>query len=70
MNLSEYDGKYVCVRDVYGETILGRAEYGNSDFLECEYGGEEDGIFLGDVLIYRSQIASIEETVPHGTAEL
>ena len=70
MNLSEYNGKYVCIKDKYGETFSGLASYGNSDFLECEWGGDEDGIFIEDCLIYRSQIESIEEIVPHGTAEL
>lgn len=70
MGLLKYDGKYVCVKDIYGETYMGRASYGGADFLECEYGGEEDGIFIEDSLIYNSQIETIEEIVPHGTAEL
>lgn len=70
MRLRDYDGKYVCIRDIYGETYTGRVSYGNADFLECEYGGDEDGIFIEDCLIYNSQIKSIEEIVPHGTAEL
>ena len=70
MNLSEYDGKYVCIRDIYGGTFTGFASYGGSEFLECEYGGEEDGLFIEDFLVYNSQIESIEEIVPHGTAEL
>ena len=70
MNLSEYDGKYVQIKDIYGETFSGRASYGNYDFLECEYGGEEDGIFIEDFLLYNDQIETIEEIIPHGTAEL
>ncbi len=70
MNLSKYNGKYVRVTDKWGETFTGMAEYGNGDFLECEYGGEEDGIFIEDVLIYRSQIVCIEEIEVHGTVEL
>ena len=70
MDLLKYDGKYVCVKDIYGETYMGRASYGGADFLECEYGGEEDGIFIEDSLIYNSQTETIEEIVPHGTAEL
>ena len=70
MKLSEYDGKYVRLKDSYGEMFTGRARYGGQDFLECEYGGNEDGIFIGDFLAYHSQIESIEEIVPHGTAEL
>ena len=70
MDLSKYDGKHVRVTDKWGETFAGMAAYGNYDFLECEYGGEEDGIFIEDSLIYNSQIASIEEIEVHGTVEL
>lgn len=70
MNISDFDGKYVRIKDIYGESFSGLAEYGNHDFLECEYGGDEDGIFIEDFLIYNSQIESIEEIEVHGTAEL
>ncbi len=70
MDLAKYDGKHVRVTDKWGETFTGLAEYGNRDFLECEYGGEEDGIFIEDCLIYHSQIVSIEEIEVHGTVEL
>ena len=56
--------------DRWGATFTGMAEYGNHDFLECEFGGEEDGIFIEDSLIYKSQIVSIEEIEVHGTVEL
>ena len=70
MDLSKYDGKYVRIADIYGNNFSGLAEYGNRDFLECEYGGDEDGIFIEDWLIYNSQVDSIEEIEVHGTAEL
>ena len=70
MNLSQYEGKYIRLKDVYGQTFTGRASHGNYEFLMHEYGGDEDGIFIEDWLIYNSQIESIEEIVPHGTAEL
>ena len=70
MDLTRYDGKHVRVTDKWGETTTGMAEYGNQGFLECEYGGEEDGIFIEDCLIYHSQIVSIEEIEVHGTVEL
>ena len=70
IDLLKYDGKHVRVTDEFGNTFTGMAEYGNSDFLECEYGGEEDGIFVEDCLIYHSQIRSIEEIEVHGTVEL
>ena len=70
MELSEYEGKHVRLKDIYGETFTGMASYGVSEFLAHEYGGDEDGIFIENVLIYRSQIASIEEIEVHGTVEL
>ena len=70
MDLSKFDGKYVRVTDIFGETFTGIAEHGSAEFLMHEYGREEDGIFIEDVLLYESQVASIEETEMHGTAEL
>lgn len=70
MNISKYDHKYVHIDDIYGDTLTGFARYENYDFLMCEYGGKEDGLFIEDFLIYNSQIASIKEIVPHGTAEI
>ena len=70
MDLAKYDGKHVRITDKWGKTFAGMAEYGNYNFLECEYGGEEDGIFIEDCLIYNSQIVSIEEIEVHGTVEL
>ena len=70
MELAGWDGKYVRIRNIYGDTFSGLAEYGNADFLECEYGGTEDGIFIEGCLIYHSQIETIEEIEVHGTAEL
>ena len=70
MDISKFDQKYVRIRDIYGNSFSGLASYENRDFLECEWGGEEDGIRIEDFIIYNSQIASIEEIVPHGTAEL
>ena len=70
MKLSEYDGKYVCITDTDGNSFSGRAKYGNIELLECEWGLDEDGIFIEDVVLCNSQIESIEEIVPHGSAEL
>ena len=70
MDVSKFEGKYVRVTDIYGNSFTGRAGYGNADFLMCEYGGEEDGIFIEDCLVYNSQIETIEEIEAHGTIEL
>ena len=70
MDLSAFEGKYVRIKDIYGNIITGLAVYGNESFLMHEFGENEDGIFIGNWLIYRSQIDTIEETEVHGTAEL
>lgn len=70
MDLKKYDGKHVRVADIYGETFTGLASYGVYEFLMHEYGGEEDGIFIEDFLLYRSQIKSIEEIEVNGTVTL
>ncbi len=70
MDLSKYEKKYVRIKSIYGDTYTGLASYGNYNFLMCEYGGKEDGIFIDDFLIYNSQISFIEEIEAHGTAEL
>ncbi len=70
MDLSKYEEKYVRIESIYGDTITGLARYEGREFLECEWGGKEDGLFVEDFLIYNSQIASIEEIEVHGTVEL
>jgi len=70
VDLSKYDRKHVRIADIYGDTFTGIASYGGCEFLMHEYGGKEEGVFIEDVLLYRSQIASIEEIEAHGTSEL
>ena len=70
LDLSKYDGKHVRIADIYGETFTGMAHYGVYEFLMHEYGGDEDGLFIEDYLIYNSQIALIDEIEVHGTVEL
>lgn len=70
MDLEKYDGKYVRLKDIYGNVFEGRVSHGGEEFLFHEYGGDEDGVFVDYYLVYNSQVESIEEIVPHGTAEL
>ena len=70
MDLQIYDKRHVRVTNIYGATHTGVADYYNLDFCLHEYGKNEDGIKVDDVLIYRSQIASIEEIEVQGTVEL
>ena len=70
MDIAKFDQKYVRLRTIYGNTHIGFATYDSEEFLECEFGGDEDGLRIEDFLIYNSQIESIEEVTPHGSAEL
>ena len=70
MDLSKYDEKHVRVIDIYGATHTGVADYYSADYCRDEYGNDEEGLIIKAFLIYRSQIASIEEIEVHGTAEL
>lgn len=70
MKLSKFDEKHVRVSDIYGGTHTGVADYYDSGYCLHEYGEDEEGIIIEGFLIYKSQIASIEEVEVHGTAEL
>ena len=70
MNLSNYDGKHVRAKDIYGEVHTGVADYYDACYCEHEYGEYEDAVIIDGHLVYESQIASIEETEVHGCAEL
>ena len=70
MDLQIYDKRHVRATDINGATHTGVADYYDFDYCLHEYAENEDGIKVDDVIIYRSQIASIEEIEVHGTAEL
>ena len=70
MDLKGYNQKYVRVQTIYGDTLTGLARYETRDYLASEWGGEEDGLFIEDFIVFNSQIGSIEEITIHGTAEL
>ena len=70
MDLARYENRYVRIKTIYGDILEGLAGYGDREYLESEWGGGEEGLFIEDFLIYASQIESIEEIEVHGTAEL
>lgn len=69
-DLSAYNQKYVRAESIYGDIFTGLARYEDYEYLRDEWGGAEDGLFVEDFILYRSQIGSIEEIRVHGTAEL
>lgn len=70
MDLLKYDEKQVRVKDKYGIILEGVADYYDSGYSFHEYGVDEDMLQITDLLVWESQIASIEEIEVHGTAEL
>lgn len=70
MNLLKFDEKHVRVKDIYGGTHIGVADYYDSGYCLHEFGENEDAVIIEEFLIYESQIASIEEIEVHGCVEL
>ena len=70
MDLSKFDEKHVRAADIYGGIHTGVADYYDAGYCLHEYGKNEDAVIIEGFLVYESQIASIEETEVHGTAEL
>jgi RimJ/RimL family protein N-acetyltransferase len=70
MDLYGYNEKHVLVKTIYGDTITGVADYFGADYCQHEFGEDEDAVIIDGFLIYRTQIASIEEIEVHGCVEL
>ena len=70
VNLLKFDEKQVRVKDIYGNTFEGVADYFDSCYSFHEYDVDEDMVRIEDFIIWESQIESIEEIEVHGTAEL
>ena len=61
MNIKKYDNKRVRLKDFLGDIYEGIAMHNSADYNYHEYGVEEEGLQLGCVLFYKSQIKKIEE---------
>ena len=61
MNLSKFDDKKVKVETIYGDTFEGISYSYSIDYNEHEYGVSEESIHMSHIMIYKSQIKSIEE---------
>lgn len=57
---SMYDEKLVRLTDDQGNTFTGEADAFPAEYALHEYGREEEGIRIGEFVIYRSQIAKVE----------
>ena len=70
MDLTRYDQKYVQLKDIYGDTFIGMAVHHSPDYCYHEFAVDEEALQIEDCIIYASQVESVEEVTPHGTAEL
>ena len=57
---SMYDGKLIRLTDDQGNTFTGVADTFSEGYGLHEYGREEEGIQLGEFIIFRSQIGKVE----------
>ncbi len=57
---SMYDGKLIRLTDDQGNTFTGEADAFSAEYAFHEYGREEEGIQIGEFVIYKSQIARVE----------
>lgn len=65
MKLSQFDGKCVRLTDDLGNVFEGICCYNGKEYNEHEFGRAEDGVQIGFMLIYRSQIKKIESLEKH-----
>ena len=56
---SKYEGKLIRLTDHQGNTFTGEADTFPAEYGMHEYGTEEEGIRIGDYVIFRSQIADV-----------
>ena len=54
------DGKNVRIVTTYGDVLEGACVYESEEFLECEWGFDEEGLHIADFIVLRSQIESAE----------
>ena len=57
---SMYEGKLIRLTDDQGNTFTGVADTFPAEYGMHEYGREEEGIHLGEYIIYKSQIGKVE----------
>ena len=59
--MEKLQDKAVRVFDIYGEVLEGYCTYDNEEYLECEFGLDEEGLHIADHIVLKSQIAAAEE---------
>ena len=61
LKLSAYDGRTVRIRQKDGERFDGEALYCSREYLECEFGIDDEALQIDTVLFCPWQIESVEE---------
>ena len=57
---SMYDGKLIRLTDDQGNTFTGKADAFSAEYAMHAYGKAEEGIRVGEFVVYRSQIAKVD----------
>ena len=66
MNLADFDGKCVRIKDVYGNIFDGFCAFYNADYCEHEYARREAMLEVLDTLFFAGDIESVEELTDDG----
>ena len=61
MNIKKYDNKMVRVETIYDDIYEGISYFYSEEYNNHEYGENEDSIQMSHIMIYKSQIKSINE---------
>ncbi len=61
MKLSTYDNKIICVKDTGGHVFTGIASFLVKEYCLHEYNCEEEGLQIGEYVLFASEIDSVEE---------
>ncbi len=70
MDIKQYDQKYVRLKDIFGDTLIGMATHHSPDYCYHEFAVDEEALQIEDCIIYASLVDTVEVITPHGTAEL
>ena len=68
MDLTVFDGKLVRLRDFTNEIFEGYVVYNSDEYMDAEFGRNEECLQMIDVLFYKSDIEEVEE-IPNFTSD-
>ena len=66
MNLADFDGKCVRIKDVRGDHFDGVCAFNSAEYCEHEFGVREAALEIMDTLFFAGSIESVEELTDDG----